>query len=245
MSVKKITCSVKKFPNVGEMTQPIVVINTNNNTLIDVIEYKEYLKKCYSTIMAESIDITPLNKDERTFVVGALTDNKDDFVIEFVRRSYSKDVFEWIRNKMPVQPTVADRSAHWFKVGSEMRALAPLYGLDPEEMFTLGLLHDIGYVLTGDPEQHNFVGGEHLRDSMDYKYWQEVYWHGYCAPPYKSAALNLLNYVDLRVNAFGEPVTVEERLENIAARYGRDSVKYTMAKALAEKTVLPDPPPLK
>ena len=100
------------------------------------------------------------------------------------------------------------------------------------EMFLLGMLHDIGYLY--QPKDHNFCGG-HLLKEQGYKFWQEVYWHGvpdadekgYC-----SAELDLLNAADMQVNGAGEQVSYAERLDDIALRYGKTSAQYIMAEKM-------------
>ena len=59
-----------------------------------------------------------------------------------------------------------------------------------EELYTLGLLHDIGYLFGSS--DHNIIGGNFLREQQ-YKYWKEVYYHGIPHPSYSSRILDELN----------------------------------------------------
>jgi len=59
-----------------------------------------------------------------------------------------------------------------------------------EELYTLGLLHDIGYLFSNS--DHNIIGGNFLREQQ-YKYWKEVYYHGIPYPSYSSRILVELN----------------------------------------------------
>ena len=98
--------------------------------------------------------------------------------------------------------------------------------VDKEDMYTLGLLHDIGYLF--GKEGHNKSGGKHLR-SQGYKYWCEVYFHGSVGVEYKSYELDLLNKADMMVNKEGKLVGYDERLKDIKARYGETSEQYLNA----------------
>lgn len=117
-----------------------------------------------------------------------------------------------------------NRYKHIRGVAELMRQIAP-QGLE-NEMFTLGLLHDIGYLY--QPKDHNIFGGNMLKE-QGYKYWREVYWHGVPNAEYTSAALDLLNSADMQINAYGEQVSYAERLDDIGTRYGKDSSQYLLA----------------
>lgn len=136
-------------------------------------------------------------------------------------------------------------NAHSLGVARLMKSLAPLYGLNPEKMFMLGYLHDIGYELTDKPELHNFEGGDSLRENVHYEYWREVYWHGVHPCPFTSKALDLLNYADMSIDKKGQQISIEQRLKSIKDRYGENSLTYVRAYALSKTLVLPDPPPMK
>ena len=54
-----------------------------------------------------------------------------------------------------------NRIKHILSVARLMKENAEKLGLDPEEMFTLGYLHDIGYEFGGS-EEHHIKGAEML-----------------------------------------------------------------------------------
>lgn len=114
-----------------------------------------------------------------------------------------------------------NRKKHVFAVAELMYKLAPHE--KKEQMYLLGLLHDIGYIY--GPKDHNKTGGNLLKQS-GYQYWQEVYYHGNYAPLYSSYELTLLNYADMHISPDGKYVSLEERLEDIKSRYGDTSEEY-------------------
>ena len=119
-----------------------------------------------------------------------------------------------------------DRLKHSIAVARKMRELAiaepKRYPVNPEDAFILGLIHDIGYEFSDDQRGHAFKGGEILK-RQNYKYWQEVYYHGIPQTEYNTPMLQLLNYVDLITSNTGEYVSIEERIRGITERYGKDS----------------------
>lgn len=102
-----------------------------------------------------------------------------------------------------------------------------------EEMYLLGLIHDIGY-LYGEKEQHEQLGAELL--GIDTYYGQLVQAHGITPQTYKQIhscsdseipnELILLWTADMSVDLNGREVGFQERLEDIAFRHGRDSKAY-------------------
>jgi HD superfamily phosphohydrolase YqeK len=117
-----------------------------------------------------------------------------------------------------------------------MRGVAELmYELAPEnqkeDMFLLGLLHDIGYLFGA--KDHNLKGGKLLRQN-GYRYWQEISAHGLPETDYQSAELDLLNAADMHIDGKGKRVTFAERLADIAERYGMQSPQYTMAEQMVK-----------
>lgn len=126
-------------------------------------------------------------------------------------------------------PTITDkRKLHMKGVACAMKQLAISYGWNSEaveDAETLGLLHDIGYAFVDvDPRRHEESGGEFLQ-ANGYKHWQEVRWHGLIAEerPYDSQLLLMLNYCDMTTGPGGETMTMDERVQDIANRYGSDS----------------------
>ena len=126
----------------------------------------------------------------------------------------------------------ADRIQHIINVARLMKDNATNLGLDTKEMYTLGLLHDIGYEF-GSSEEHHTIGSE-MMHTQGYKYYKEILYHGMPTQEYSSTALDLLNYADMRVDKKGNVVTFEERLQDIANRRGVDSPHYKNCKVVID-----------
>ena len=125
-----------------------------------------------------------------------------------------------------------NRKKHIFAVAKLMEEKAEELGLDKEEMFTLGFLHDIGYEFGGSEEHH--IKGYEILSKQNYKYAKEVRYHGMPTQEYTSLALDLLNYADMHINKKGEYVTFEDRLADIAERRGKDSNAYKNCKIVID-----------
>ena len=120
-----------------------------------------------------------------------------------------------------------DRLKHSYAVANKMVELGKEKGLTDEqlqELFLLGYVHDIGYQF-GTNDNHNVIGGNMLKDN-NYKYWQEVYYHGVPDSKYKSLYLDILNTADMMIDKYGNDVCFDKRLEDIKKRYGKDSIQY-------------------
>ena len=120
-----------------------------------------------------------------------------------------------------------DRLKHNYAVANKMIELGKeksLSEIELQELFLLGYLHDIGYEF-GTNENHNLIGGNLLKES-NYKYWQEVYYHGIPNSEYKSLYLDILNTADMMIDKYGNDVGFDKRLEDIKSRYGEDSIQY-------------------
>lgn len=123
-----------------------------------------------------------------------------------------------------------DRIQHILHVANLMKEKAESLGLDKEEMFTLGLLHDIGYEYTNNDE-HRIIGFKIL-EKQNYKYAKEVLYHGKPNSEYSSKALDLLNYADMHIDNKGNYVSFEQRLEDIKNRRGVSSQAFTNSKLI-------------
>ena len=120
-----------------------------------------------------------------------------------------------------------DRLKHSYAVANKMIELGKeknLPEIELQELFLLGYLHDIGYEF-GTNENHCSIGGSLLKES-NYKYWQEVYYHGIPNSDYKSLYLDILNKADMMIDKYGNDVGFDKRLEDIKSRYGEDSIQY-------------------
>lgn len=94
-----------------------------------------------------------------------------------------------------------------------------------EDMFLLGVMHDLGYEFMESNASHAAVGGEILKRS-GYKYWQEVALHGDETVENMTDELFILDCADMMTGPSGENFTFEERLEEIASRFGKDAAPY-------------------
>lgn len=126
-----------------------------------------------------------------------------------------------------------DRLKHIFEVAKLMKDKAEIVGLDKEEMFTLGMLHDIGYEF-GENNDHNFVGFQIL-DKQNYKYAKEVLYHGKPNSEYQSLALDLLNFADMHIDKSGKYVSYEQKLEDIKTRRGESSLAYIHSQKIIKE----------
>ena len=115
-----------------------------------------------------------------------------------------------------------NRLKHTMQVSNIMEENAKNLGLNPEDMFTLGFLHDIGYKF-GDGSNHHIVGAKML-EQQGYKYYKEVRYHGMPTDEYSSIELDLLNFADMQVTRQGKKVSLDKRLDEISARNGEDSI---------------------
>ena len=129
-----------------------------------------------------------------------------------------------------------DRLKHSIAVARKMIEMGKEYNLKEEELqdlFILGLNHDIGYEF-GDNRNHRYIGGEILKRN-GYKYWKEINCHGDANTNYKSLFLEILNKADMQIDKFGNDVGYDKRLEDIKSRYGDESKVYLNAKLLIDK----------
>ena len=103
-----------------------------------------------------------------------------------------------------------------------------------DELFFLGYIHDIGYNFVSKQDEHEHFAGELLK-RQGYKYWKEVYFHGTPRCEYKSDELDLLNWADMTVDQTGTDVSLDERLEDIGKRYGKNSPQFKKATQLSKE----------
>ena len=128
-----------------------------------------------------------------------------------------------------------DRLKHSLAVARKMISIGKNKGLTEEqlqELFILGYNHDIGYEF-GTNENHSVIGGNILKQS-NYKYWQEVYFHGETDIQYHSLYLDILNMADMQIDKYGNDVGYDKRLKDIATRYGTNSKQYVNAVKLVK-----------
>lgn len=126
-----------------------------------------------------------------------------------------------------------DRIKHMHGVAEYMYRNANKYGLNPEEMYILGLLHDIGY-LRGKPDHE--VNGAKVLMKSDYKYSSLISWHGTAPLDYMRLKdctvedipkeLILLWKADASIDNKGNLVGFDGRLSDVGSRHGYDSAPY-------------------
>ena len=102
---------------------------------------------------------------------------------------------------------------------------------EQESCFIIGYNHDIGYEFAEDTSVHNFIGGNLLK-SANFKYWEEIYYHGEINPNFSSKYLDILNMADMQIDKYGNDIGYDKRLEDIGSRYGFDSKIFIKAKTL-------------
>lgn len=94
-----------------------------------------------------------------------------------------------------------ERANHTWEVARKMVEIGKEKNLSKEEqedLFVLGINHDIGYQF-GNSENHNKLGAEFLKEN-GYKYWKEVYYQGKADSEYNSMYLDILNEAVLKVD---------------------------------------------
>ena len=127
-----------------------------------------------------------------------------------------------------------DRLKHSYAVALKMKEIGQKLNLtenELNELFVLGYNHDIGYQFTKDGSIHGKVGGELLKES-NYKYWQEIYYHGELEVNYESLYLDILNMADMQIDKYGNDVGYDKRLLDIETRYGYNSIVYKKCSEL-------------
>ena len=101
------------------------------------------------------------------------------------------------------------------------------------ELFTMGLINDIGYEW-GNNRNHNLIGGN-LLQNMGYCFAQAIKDHGKTDPECDTDELFILNLADMTTDGKGKYVTLTERLEDISERYGEESVQTKDAEKVITK----------
>lgn len=103
-----------------------------------------------------------------------------------------------------------------------------------EDMFLLGIMHDLGYEFIESNASHAYVGGEILKRN-NYQFWSEVSLHGDETVKNMSDELFILNCADMSTGPNGENFTFDERLDEIASRFGKDANAYKKCVVEVEK----------
>ncbi len=130
------------------------------------------------------------------------------------------------------------KMAHMVGVAEYMRNNAKKYSLNPDMMYVVGLLHDIGY-LEGR-RHHEEFGAELLKETFSIGFnvsisndiYQAIKLHGTSPKQIldksklQNDVLLLLYEADQQIDAEGHFVGFNGRLNDIKRRYGEDSVAY-------------------
>lgn len=122
-----------------------------------------------------------------------------------------------------------EKILHMWGVAEYMYQNASKYGLKPDKMYVLGLLHDIGYIK--GKQDHEWYGCE-LMQGLGFKYSEEIRLHGESIEDIFNSfhsmtpELRLLLEADLSIGLNGEYLGYEARLKDIGNRYGFDSDTY-------------------
>ena len=95
-------------------------------------------------------------------------------------------------------------------------------------------MHDLGYEFMESNASHAAIGGEILKRS-GYQYWQEVTQHGDETVDDMTDELFILNCADMSTGPNGEDFTFDERLKEIAQRFGKDADAYKKCVVEVEK----------
>lgn len=103
-----------------------------------------------------------------------------------------------------------------------------------QDMFLLGMLHDFGYEFAEEPGEHPEIAAEILK-RQGYRCWKEVADHGKISLTEISDELYILSCADMTTGPGGEDFTMQERIDNMIQRYGKDSHAHKKAMIAAEK----------
>lgn len=144
------------------------------------------------------------------------------------------------------------KMAHMIGVAEYMRRHAYKYGLNPDLMYMLGLLHDIGYLRgrnnheeTGAALVHQIFDKDNTASMVDFEF--AILNHG--TDPYEIErmyegnirtsypALFLLYEADMSIGINGFNIGFKERLKDIKERYGEDSEAYYTASNTVDYVV--------
>ena len=129
-----------------------------------------------------------------------------------------------------------DRIKHSLAVARKMKKIVEenpdKFTASPNDVFVIGILHDIGYEFAENQQDHASKGGMVLKN-QGYKYWREIFFHGFPQEEYSSPELWLLNFADMVTSPAGEYVTISQRIDDIAKRYGENSVQKQEALSLS------------
>ena len=109
---------------------------------------------------------------------------------------------------------------------------------DARKCFLMGLIHDFGYEFSEETKEHPGIAAEILRAlTVDdiVSITAAIEDHGELYQAEHCTIYDLvLNQADLEVDGIGNVVTVQERLDDIARRYGNGSREHNNAQQTAK-----------
>lgn len=131
------------------------------------------------------------------------------------------------------------KQRHMFGVAKYMAEHAEKYDLNPEQMYVLGLLHDIGFI---DGQKDHADKGARILFELGYKDSKYISWHDTSPEDYKKSQLVediprkllLLYEADLSISWEGEEIGFDRRLADIKYHYGEESEEYETAVSTIE-----------
>lgn len=127
------------------------------------------------------------------------------------------------------------RLFHMRSVAERVVELAQINGITEQDalqqLYVMGFVHDIGYAF--DSTRHAHAGADVLRKA-GYAHCEPINDHG---DPQRSPDLwtDLLDAADMTTSPDGHIITYDERLADIAARYGESSIQYRDAQVVIGK----------
>ena len=126
-----------------------------------------------------------------------------------------------------------DRAWHSRGVALLMQRLAPLMGLPADRMLLVGWMHDLGYAL-GDSERHAETMGR-LLTAEGFEYASVVRRHGTNDIDYDNPVDILLNVADMSVDGQGHLVSFEQRISDVAERWGENHPRVGQCRRVCER----------
>ncbi len=127
------------------------------------------------------------------------------------------------------------KTKHSVAVGTYMSHNAKRYNLNPQEMYIVGLLHDIGYLYGREDHSKNGVAllsglgfqNENVLNAIRY---HDTRPNELSEEQRSNPILNLLWEADLSIDKDGHDVGFSGRLQDIASRYGYDSKEFITSR---------------
>ena len=137
-----------------------------------------------------------------------------------------------------------DKIAHSLAVARKCYTLAKeeyeLTETNARKAFLLGLIHDFGYEFSTESADHPSVAVNVLaslnKTDMDQMMFA-ILTHGRPARFTGTTYQAILNEADLTTDHKGNDVTMKERCDSIAERYGQDSQEYHNSVKMGQKIV--------